>query len=296
MSKPTICITGATGNIGLETLRFLSSHFAGEFHLVAAVTSPTNAQSAIGLDEVEYRRFDMTDSSTFADPSAGVFAGVERMLLVRPPQISDVPRYIAPIITAAKQAGVQHIVFLSLQGVESNTRTPHYAIEQLLRASGMEWTFLRPAFFMQNLSTTHAQEIAARNEIFVPAGNGKTNFIDAVDIGEAAARVLAAPQRHVNAAYDLTGKSSLTYNEIAAILSRELGRIITYTNPSKIRFFWRTWRGGTSFTFTLIMIYLYHRTKSGAADVYAPDLERLLGRAPHTFEEFAHANRAVWVR
>ena len=296
MSKPTLCITGATGNVGLETLRFLSSRYAGEFHLVAAVTSPSNAQSAIGLNNVEYRRFDMTDPGTFANPTAGVFAGVERMLLVRPPQISDVPRYIAPIIIAAKQAGVRHVVFLSLQGVESNTRTPHYDIEQLLRASGMEWTFLRPAFFMQNLSTTHAREIATRNEIFVPAGNGKTNFIDAVDIGETAARVLAAPQRHVYAAYDLTGKSSLTYNEIATILSRELGRTITYTNPSEIRFFWRTWRGGASFTFTLIMIYLYNRTKSGAADVYAPDLEKLLAREPHIFEEFAHTNRAVWLR
>jgi uncharacterized protein YbjT (DUF2867 family) len=291
MTKPRILITGATGNIGLAALRSLHTNFGDDVEIIAGVISLEKARKTIGLNTIEYRAFDMTK----AEMLAPAMQGIQRMLLVRPPQISDVPRYIAPIIEAARNAGVEHIVFLSLNGVESNQRTPHYAIEQLLRTSGIPWTFLRPSFFMQNLSTTHAKEIASRSEIFVPAGNGKTNFIDVADIGEVAARVLANPPQHVNAAYDLTGPRSYTYTEIALMLSRELGRTITYTNPSALQFFWRTWRGGTSVVFTLIMIYLYNKTKTGEADVFSPELVRLLGHEARTFEQFAHENRAVWL-
>jgi uncharacterized protein YbjT (DUF2867 family) len=295
MPLPTICITGATGNVGLETLRFLHARFAQgtEARLIAAVQSPEKARTTIALENIEYRLLNMTNPDAPALEAA--FKGVERLFLVRPPQISDVERYIAPLIAAAERVGVQHVVFLSLFGVEEQKRTPHYAIEQLLRASGMKWTFLRPSFFMQNLSTTHRDEIAKHDEIFVPAGNGKTNFIDVRDIAEAAAIVLSAPENHRNTAYNLTGKHSYTYSEIANILSRELGRTITYTDPGKLSFFWRkAVREKQPLTFVLVMIYLYHLTTSGRADGYAPDLERLLGHEPSSFEDFAHRHQEVW--
>ena len=82
---------------------------------------------------------------------------------MRPPQISDVERYIHPAIDAAQAAGVQHIVFLSLMGV--NPRVPHYKVEQKLLASGLPYTFVRPSFYTQNLDTFYRDDIRLRDEL-----------------------------------------------------------------------------------------------------------------------------------
>lgn len=58
---------------------------------------------------------------------------------------------------------------------------------------GLPHTFIRPSFFMQNLSTTHREDICQRNDLFIPAGNAKTSFIDTADIAAVAAKVLTTP-------------------------------------------------------------------------------------------------------
>jgi uncharacterized protein YbjT (DUF2867 family) len=113
--------------------------------------------------------FDFLQPETYA----AAFAGQRAVFLIRPPTISDVKRYINPAVDAAVQAGVAHIVFLSLLGVEKNAFVPHHKIEAHLLASGIAYTFLRASFFMQNLSTTHREDIARHDENFVPAGHGK---------------------------------------------------------------------------------------------------------------------------
>ncbi|KQQ62564.1 NmrA family NAD(P)-binding protein [Microbacterium sp. Leaf320] len=47
---------------------------------------------------------------------------------------------------------------------------PHYRVEKYLEAVGAPFTFLRPNFFMQNLSTTYREDIRDRDEIYLPAG------------------------------------------------------------------------------------------------------------------------------
>ena len=295
----SICITGATGNVGLETLRFLLQKNE-ENRIIAAVQNIAAAailfEKEFGKEaakKIELRRFDMMNPVPVLIDEA--LKGVKQLFLMRPPQISDVPTYIQPIIEAAKRGGVGHIVFLSLNGVEEQKQTPHYAIGQLLRKSSIEWTFLRPSFFMQNLTTTHREEIARRNEIFVPAGDGKTNFIDVQDIGEVAAVVMLESEKHYGKAYSLTGAKSYTYQEIAEHLSKHLGRKITYARPSKARFFLRKYIvERLPFSFVLVMIYLYHQTINGRADNYSPDIASLLGHPPTSFEEFVKRNENQW--
>ena len=74
----------------------------------------------------------------------------------------------------------------------------------------MTWTFLRASFFMQNLSTTHRDDIRERGDVFVPAGKGKTSFIDVRDIADVAVKALTEPG-HENKAYPLTGDVALNY-------------------------------------------------------------------------------------
>jgi uncharacterized protein YbjT (DUF2867 family) len=92
-----------------------------------------------------------------------------RLFFLKFPAISDVRRYLFPLIDTAMDAGVRRIVFLSLQEVQLNTATRHHVVEKYLRGRSARFTALRPNFFMQNLSTTYPDDIRVRGEIFVPA-------------------------------------------------------------------------------------------------------------------------------
>jgi uncharacterized protein YbjT (DUF2867 family) len=286
-TTPKILVTGAPGNVGSEVVRGLQ---ALNIPIRLAAFSVEAAQKAFGDDpNVEIVHFDFLDPHTYAR----TFDGIERLFLVRPPNLADVPKEIAPALYAAKEAGVKHFVFLSLQGVEKQRMVPHYKIEQLLQSMDVTYTFLRASFFMQNLSTTHRDEIKNRNEIAVPVGKSKTSFIDVRDIGAVAVRALTEAG-HENKIYTLTGREALDYYTVAETLTDELGRAIRYTNPNVLSFFIQQVRSGRPFGFTLIMAGLYTITRFGNAKDVTDDVRRLLGRNPISFVEFAHDYRQSW--
>jgi uncharacterized protein YbjT (DUF2867 family) len=292
-----ILITGASGNVGLETLRVLMKHpDKQKFDVIAGLRDATKSGAGQKLEiEPDGRvHLDFTQPDTFDT----ALAGVSRVLLVRPPQLAHVDIYFKPFIEAMKRAGVRQVVFLSLQGVENNPMTPHHKIEKVIVEAGLPFTFLRPSFFMQNLSTTHRNEIRLRDELFIPAGKGRTSFVDVRDIGAVAALTLAGPiSEHLYKGYELTGSEALTYGEVAQILTTTLGRKITYRNPSIVRFVWRRWRKERMpLGFTLIMVALYTVSKLGKAARRTNETQRLLGRPSITFRQFANDYRAVWQR
>lgn len=281
-----ILILGAPGNVGTEIVRKLQQmdvRFRVGAHDVKA------AGVTLGY-HLDITHFDFLKPETYNQS----FAGIERMFLVRPPRLSNVKRDIAPAIQAAVKAGVKHIVFLSIQGVENNRFVPHYKIEQVLLATGVNYTFLRAGFFMQNLATTHCAEIRDQDEIALPVGTAKTSFIDARDI--AAVAVLALTETdHTNKTYTLTGSEALDYEQVAEKLSSTLHRTIRYTHPSIITFIRRQLAQGQQLSFTLIMTALYILTRFGNAKTVTEDVGMILGRPPIRFDQFAEDYRLSWL-
>jgi uncharacterized protein YbjT (DUF2867 family) len=280
--KP-ILITGATGNVGGETLRLLAQ--AGQ-PVRAAVRRPP----ATPLPGVEYIPFDFADPATHAP----ALDGVGRLLLVRPPAIGDAKGVINPFVSTAQAAGVEQVVFLSLIGVERNRFVPHHAIEAHIQAIGLPYTFLRAGFFMQNLSTTHRAEIAEENRIVIPAGQSRTAFLDGRDIAAVAVRALTEPG-HANRAYPLTGGEAFAYGEVAAIFSEVLGRRIVYANPSVLGFVRHSLGCGRGLGMTLVMAALYTVGRGNAATITA-DLPALLGRPPGRLRQFVEDHWDCWGR
>ena len=115
-----------------------------------------------------------------ARPWSASFAGAERMFLLRPPQLFRVRRDLVPALEAAA-AGVGHVVLLSLQGRTQPAGAPPGGRGPPTRlADGLD---LYPAtYFLQNRSTTHAPEVRERDELWVPAGKGRTALVDARDV------------------------------------------------------------------------------------------------------------------
>jgi len=279
-----IFVTGAPGNVGTEVVRELQRQGVpfrvGVFNTAAAL------ESNPGMEAVP---FDFLRPETHRP----AFHGIKHLFLVRPPALANVERDIAPAVRTAIACGVEHIVFLSLQGVEKNRVVPHHKIEQLIVESGVHYTFLRASFFMQNLSTTQAEEIRVQGEIALPVGKARTSFIDVRDIAAVAVRTLTEAQ-HVDRIYTLTGGESLDYTEVAAKLSLVLNRRIRYTNPSAVQFIARQLQAGQKLDYTLVVAALYTITRFGNAKQTSRDVEAILGRAPISFDQFAYDYRACW--
>ncbi|PRZ08856.1 uncharacterized protein YbjT (DUF2867 family) [Isoptericola sp. CG 20/1183] len=275
-------VTGASGNVGAVVARELQAAGAD---VRRAVRSPRDGAA----DEVA---FDFTDASTWGP----AFDGVRAMFLVRPPAIGNVRRDLLPAVAAARDAGVEHVVFLSLQGAERNKVVPHATVESWLRGSGLAWTFVRASFFHQNLSTTHASDVRDRDEIVVPAGDGATAFVDAEDVGAVAARALLEPAAHRDRAWTVTGPRALTYQQIAQILTDELGRKVHYRRPGMLRYVRHARRElGMPWGMVAVTTAIYTTARLGLADALTTDVQRLLGREPLDFAAFAHRERAAWI-
>lgn len=302
-----LLITMSMGNVGLATLRKLAQHPNRPALRVMAGVLPGSENMPGDASSELTTLTNMRVPLDFARPDTfdAALAGVSRVLLVRPPALADVNRYFFPFVQAMQRAKVSQAVFLSLQGVENNRNvgpaiTPHYKIEKLIREAGgptlrLGYTMLRPSFFTQNLSTTHRLEIRDHPEIFVPAGNGRTSFVDVRDLAEVAAQSLATGQ-HLNTALELTGSEALNYTEVAAILTDVLGRTVTYTNPSVLRFVWqKAVREKMKLGFVLIMVALYSVAKLGKAAGLTDTLTGLLGRPPTKLKQFAEDTKAVWM-
>jgi uncharacterized protein YbjT (DUF2867 family) len=285
-----VLVTAAAGNVGSEVVRLLA---AAGFRVVAAVRNPERTRARFGglEGDVAFVPFDFTDPATHGEP----LAGVDRVFLLRPPALTDVEHDMVPFLRAAREAGVRHVVFVSLLGVERNRFVPHRAIEAAIRDVGLPFTFLRPSFYMQNLSTTHAADIRELDEVLVPAGSARSSFIDARDIAAVAARVLTEPG-HQGRAYPLTGAEALDYDQVAAILTEVLGRRIRYTRPTLLRFATAMRRRGHPWGFVLVTVALYVVTRLGMAAQVTDDVPRLLGRPATTFQRFAEDHHAVWER
>lgn len=278
----SVFVTGSTGNVGVEVVKQL---LAREASVKASVLAGRDEVVVGGAVPVE---FDFATPATFGP----ALDGVDRVFLMRPPHMAD-SKAFRPFIEAMEKAGITQVVFLSVQGAGQNIFVPHHGIEVLLKKSSLAWTFLRPSFFMQNLTTTHLADIRDRSEIYVPAGNGRTNFIDVADIGEAAAVCLTTPG-HEKTAYELTGSEALTYSQVADILSAACDRPITYPKPSAKEFKTHMKERGYDDDFVKVMGSIYAIAKLGMAAGTTDTFEKLVGRTPHTLKQWATQNAALW--
>ncbi|WP_019585064.1 SDR family oxidoreductase [Deinococcus apachensis] len=276
-----IGVTGAPGNVGTPLVRAL---LARDAQVRVLARRPEQARGAFAdAPEVEVQRLDFGDRRSYVE----AFRGVDRLFIVRPPQLSQVRRDMVPALDVALGAGVTQMVLLSLQGAERLPFVPHAQLEAYLRESGAGYTFLRPSFFMQNLTTMHLPELR-RGEVYVPAGGGRTSFIDVRDIAEFGAVVLTEPG-HEGKAYELTGSEALTYAEVAAKLTAATGRPIRYADPTPLAFFRHMRARGISTSQTLVMEAIYATARFGLAARVTPETAQLLGRPPRSFDEFARS-------
>src|SRR3954469_453387 len=199
MNRP-ILVTGATGTIGREVIRPLSTKNAA---VRAGIRDANKARAQFG-ESVELTSFDFEDRASYSV----ALRDVEKLFIL-PPLTSNQVEVTIALVDAAKSAGVRHIVKLSAIGADPAATFTigkwHGQTDEHIRQSGLGFTLLRPNSFMQNFINYFPPRDGV---IYLPWGNGEASFVDTCDIGAVAAETLTA-DNHEGKTYDLTGPEAL---------------------------------------------------------------------------------------
>ncbi len=279
-----ILITAAAGNVGSEIVKALKKN-----NISFKAADIKDVRDVVGND-IDYVYYDLENPETYDD----AYKDVKKMFLNRPPHMTEFKNSIFPAIDAAKEASIEHIVFLSMIGV--NKRVPHYKIEKYLIKTGINYTFLRASFFMQNLINVHGEIIRKEKDLLIPAGKGKISFVDIRDIAAVAVKVFRDTSgAFLNKTLNLSGCEALDFYEISDLMTKELGKKITYSNPKSKVFVNKMLTYGFPKDFVKVMKMIYFIVRLGKADQIYPDVEEILGKKPITMRQFIKDHTDRWL-
>ncbi len=283
----TILVTGATGTIGSEVVKALSAKPGVTVRV--AVRSAAKAEKLLGANVVPVD-FDYEKPETIA----AAVKGVDRLFLLTPFS-QDQVALAKVLIDAAKVAGVKHIVKLSAIGADIEPGIQlgrwHRAVEKLVEASGISYTLLRPANFMDNF--IHYYPPAGDGNIYLPLGTGACAYIDSRDIAAVAAAVLTE-ESHYGKAYDLTGSEAVTTAEAAAAIGAASGRDVHFVDVPEAAASKAMLDMQMPGWMVDAMMELHGIVKAGYASGISPLVEKLTGHAPRTFAQFTRDRAAAW--
>jgi uncharacterized protein YbjT (DUF2867 family) len=277
-----ILVTGANGNLGGAVVRALHG---GNMTMIAAGTRPENMQMPPGM---EVRKIDYIQPDTVA----AALKGVDGLFLVAPPLDPEAAAKLNPVVDRAKAAGVRHIVLNSALGVDQSDEAPLRVVEKHLMASGLDYTILRPNFFMENFTTGFLAPMIAQGGIFLAAGDAGTSFISIKDIASVAAA--AFEKALFGAELNLTGPAALDHHQVAKIISEASGRQIPYQPLTEEAMFQGARDQGLPEGAVQYLGVLYSAVRSGWLAVITEDVERVIGRPPVSFGDFAQAHAGAW--
>jgi uncharacterized protein YbjT (DUF2867 family) len=282
-----ILVVGATGTNGREVV----SRLAAAGHRVRAmVRQPSRASDLRGAN-VELVAGDLDDPGSLD----AAWAGVDRAFFVAAVD----RRYVGwfhRFLAAARRSGAPRIVKFSGMGAGSDSPSEimrqHGETDAALADSGLPYTVLRPNSFYQNMLWS-AATIKAQGAFYLPMGDARQSLVDVRDIADVAVEVLTNPGHEGNS-YAITGPECLSYHEVAAKLSAVLGKPVKYVDVPPDAAFDSMLKAGMAEWNARAVTELYTVFAAGLAAGTTDTIERITGRRPIAFEQFARDHAAAF--
>ena len=274
-----ILVTGATGTNGSDVIKTLAVRGIPAKAMMRSVKDGGELPS--GITAVEG---DFDDGASLKQ----ALVGVKRAFLLTPSTEHAEAQQLR-FVEAATRAGVRHIVKLSQFAASPDSPVRflryHAAVEQAIRDSGLDWTFLRPNLFMQGM-LQFAGMVRNKGIIAAPIGDARVSVVDVRDNAAVAAAALTE-DGHAGKTYTLTGPEALTHAEMAARLSAATGRPITFVDASEDDM--RRAMAGVKMPEWQIegLIEDYAHYRRGEAVVIATGVDDATGQPPRAFDGFA---------
>jgi NAD(P)H dehydrogenase (quinone) len=283
-----IIVTGASGQLGgLVAEELLERVPASELVLV---TRHPDSLDHFAERGVTVRRGDFDDPDALAE----AFAGGERMLLISTLSIGRRAAQHRAAIDAAAAAGVRHVVYTSFPKPVAGhpvgpIATEHGETEDILHASGMQWTVLRNATFAELQIPPGALAVAG-GKLYTNAGTGRLASVSRRDSARAAAAVLTS-DGHAGQTYDITGPDAISQTELADLLSEVSGRAVKLVRVGDRTLTWGLTRAGAPKPVARSIVAFGKAVREGYYDVVDPTLGALTGTAPRTLRDVLIAHR-----
>jgi uncharacterized protein YbjT (DUF2867 family) len=281
----TYLITGATGTIGARVVESLLAQ--GERPSVF-VRDVDKARRRFG-NRVTIHHGDLEDAESL---TAG-FRGVERVLLINSgPELGRRDGLAAHV---ARACGVQRLVKLSTIDVEFNVGTGpwHANGEAAIRASGVDFTFVRPAGFMDN-ALSWAPAITSSGVVFSVTGNGAIPFIHSEDIAAVAAAALTDQREHQGRSLPITGPQALTTAQMVAEIGAVIGKSLRVEQISDYEERQRWADRGEPSDSIDYHLSIFEAIRQGRLAQTTDTVARVLGRPAIGFDRWAAENAAAF--
>jgi uncharacterized protein YbjT (DUF2867 family) len=280
-----ILVTTA-GKVGAETARLLREQ---DLPVRVLVRDPAKAAAkALAAAGAEIARGDLEIPASIDEAMAGVAA----VVLVSP----AVPGQELNVVASAARAGAGHVVKATSKAAADSPiarRRWQTQIEDGLAASGIPHTLLRSNAYMQNVLAL-APAIAATSGFGSAAGQGRAGMVDARDVAAVAALIAASPDGHAGKTYWLTGPGLVSNYDVATVLSKLLGRTISYRELTFEENKDAMTRAGVPAPIAEMNAQAFSLTADGDAAWITDDVPSLLGRPARSFEQFAADHAAAF--
>jgi len=277
-----ILITGAAGKTGKQLLQRLN---ASAVSVRVFVRNHQYGDPLLKLGAQEVVIGDFLDESALQS----AFSGVQSVYHICP-NMSPLELEIGrKVIWASQQNGLQHFVYHSVLHPQVASMPHHWAkmqVEDLLFQSGLPFTILQPAAYMQNIGG-YWQAMLANGTYSIPyAITARTSMVNLNEVAEVAAKVLLE-KGHTYATYELSGGQALSAQDVADIISRVSKKNIRAEKLDISVWEENARKGGMAdyAVDTLLKMFAYYEKFDFIGN--CNQLTWLLGRAPTRFEDFA---------
>jgi len=282
-----ILITGSTGHLGSATIDFLISK--NQQNNIAALVRNEEKAQQLKTKGVETRQGDYDDYGSLLK----AMEGIDTLLLISSSEMMK-SRAVQHInaINAAKENGVKHIIYTGFMRTHDDPSAPlwfiakdHVETEKYLKESGIAYTFFENGYYLDMLMGFVGEKVLETKTIFVPAGEGKVNFVLRHEIAEALANVLTSPG-HENKTYNIGNEQPVSFTEIAEIISSLTGKTIQYVSPVPEVYKQNLIKAGVPEMFAQMLTAFALAFGANTMNVTSSDLIKLLGRKPTNVQTY----------
>ncbi|WP_454196225.1 SDR family oxidoreductase [Nocardia sp. Marseille-Q1738] len=268
----TVAVTGASGQLGRLVVEALLRQ--GSTDVVAIARDPQKVAD-LAARGVDVRRADYGDAAALDR----ALDGVDRVLLISGNEFGARVAQHANVIRAAERAGVELLAYTSIPGATDNPlilAQEHKGTEAVLAESTVPYALLRNGWYWENY--LGGLEHAVRSGVLHgAAGEGRVAGAARADYAEAAARVLTT-DGHAGRVYELGGSESLTYAELAQVISEAAGKPVRYQDLSEDDYAAALAGAGLPAEYARALADADTGISQGILDVRSGDLEKLLDR------------------
>ncbi|ESX07703.1 SDR family oxidoreductase [Mesorhizobium sp. M0179] len=290
----TLLVTGASGQLGrgvinhlLDTLKIPANR------IIATTRTPANLAD-LAVRGVVVRAADFNDPQSLAE----AFAGADRALVISTNELEVQGKrreQQLAAVTAAKQAGVGHLLYTSMPNPEPGSPVvfapDHYDTEQAIKASGIPYTIFRNGWYNENLFMALPQVLAS-GQWYTSAGDGAISYGTRDDFAAAIAAGLASDSSE-SATYTLTGPSAYTAAEVAALVTEVTSKPIQVIQLSDEALTEGMKSAGLPEPFAKVLVSFDAAARAGDLGMVTDAVEKLSGRKSVPLKQFLETNKAA---